>query len=111
MNWAFRPGRKQRNWGLRNTPEMIEVEFAGPLAGLTGGESRIVLTGVSTVEEAVKALSEKYPRLKEYFLKEGSVSRRIIVYVDGNDIRFLDGELTKISSGSKMKIVTALVGG
>jgi len=90
---------------------MIEVELKGPLAGLAGGNTHISLDDAATVSEAVQSLAAVYPDLKTRFYIGNKISKRVIIYVNDTDIRFLQGDETEIPSGAELRIITALAGG
>ncbi len=90
---------------------MIEVELVGPLAELAGGRNILSLQDPATVIAALKHLTDLHPELiKRCFIGE-HLSKRVVVYVDDVDIRLLQGEATKLISGSRIRILTALAGG
>ncbi len=90
---------------------MIEVELDGVLSIITGGTKKIKIRNASTILEAVKYLTEVYPETAGKFFNGQKLSSQIIVYVDGTDIRKLSGEQTALSTVSRIRILSALVGG
>jgi molybdopterin synthase sulfur carrier subunit len=56
-------------------------------------------------------LEENYPGMKERLTDNGKVRRFINVYVNDEDIRFLDKEDTSLKDGDTISIVPAIAGG
>ena len=60
----------------------------------------------------VEALNEAYPGIKDRLCDEsGSLRNFVNVYVNGEDVRFLDGLNTLTKSGDEISIVPAVAGG
>jgi len=71
-----------------------------------------VETKAVDVLELIEELNTQYPGIKERLCDEsGKVRRFINIYVNGEDIRFLQGEETKVEGGSEVSIVPAIAGG
>lgn len=66
----------------------------------------------TTVREQLDQLSVLYPVINERLLnKDGSVHRHINIYVNGEDIRFLDGLSTVVGGQDEISIIPAIAGG
>lgn len=88
----------------------ISVRIPTPLRRLTQGES-VVRAGGTTVSEVLLDLDTRYPGLR-HRLYEGDMLRRFInVYLNDEDIRFLEGEGTPVHDGDLISIVPAIAGG
>ena len=62
--------------------------------------------------EVVESLEEQFPGLKARICDDDGELRSFVnVYVNGEDIRFLDGMGSAISSGDEISIVPAVAGG
>jgi len=89
----------------------VKVRIPTPLQRLTGGESEIQAAG-ETVKEMIGDLNAKYPGFKErLYDEEGRLRRFINIYVNEEDIRFLDGENTKLGEGDDVSVIPAIAGG
>jgi len=89
----------------------VKVRIPTPLQRLTGGESEIEGAG-ETIKEVIQNLNEKYPGFTErLYDEEGKLRRFINIYVNEEDIRFLDGEGTKLSEGDDISVIPAIAGG
>ncbi len=89
----------------------VRVRIPTPLRKLTGGEE-IVEVDAGTVEAAIGALRERFPGMGERLVDEaGEVRRFINVYVNGEDIRFLQNQETPLSDSDELSIIPAIAGG
>jgi molybdopterin synthase sulfur carrier subunit len=88
-----------------------KVRIPTPLRKLTNNEEVVEVTA-STVEAAIAELQSRYPGLKERLLDEtGAVRRFVNVYVNEEDIRFLQNQQTPLSDGDEVSIIPAIAGG
>ena len=70
------------------------------------------LTEASTVGEALDCLLKDYPDLKPHLEDErGSLPPFINVFLNEEDIRFLDGKASQCQQGDEISIVAAIAGG
>jgi sulfur-carrier protein len=76
----------------------------------TGGQARVEAEG-STVGEVLRALVADNPALEERLLEDGRVRGYVNVFVDDEDIRYLDGESTVVPEGAEVSIMPAVAGG
>ncbi len=89
----------------------IRVRIPTPLRKLTEGRG-LVEVGGKTVAEVVDDLERRYPGLKERVCDEsGAVRRFINIYVNEEDIRFMQGSATPVNEGDEVSIVPAIAGG
>jgi molybdopterin synthase sulfur carrier subunit len=90
---------------------MAQVYLPTPLRRLTDGRARVVAEG-QTVEEALAALERRYPGLREQLREPtGEVRRFINVFVNGTEIRMLQGPATPLRDGDEISIIPAMAGG
>lgn len=88
-----------------------KVRIPTPLRKLTNNEE-LVEVNASTVAEAIAELQSRFPGIKERLLDDsGAVRRFVNVYVNEEDIRFLQNQQTPIKSGDEISIVPAIAGG
>lgn len=89
----------------------VKVLIPTPLQKLTKGQAEVELTA-SSVQGLIEELENQYPGVKERLYDEkGSLRRFINIYVNGEDIRFLQGQETKIEDGAEVSIIPAIAGG
>jgi sulfur-carrier protein len=89
----------------------VLVRIPTPLRSLTKGNAEIQAKG-DTIDSLVSDLDRQYPGLKERLLDESGELRRFInIYVNQEDIRFLQAKKTGLKDGDEVSIVPAIAGG
>jgi len=88
-----------------------KVRIPTPLRKLTNNEE-LVEVSANTVGGVIDELQTRYPGIKERLLDDsGTVRRFVNVYVNEEDIRFLQNQQTPIKSGDEISIIPAIAGG
>jgi len=88
-----------------------KVRIPTPLRKLTNNEE-IVVVNAPTISEAIVELQSRFPGIKERLLDEqGEVRRFINVYLNEEDIRFLQNKQTPLKDGDEISIIPAIAGG
>ena len=88
-----------------------KVRIPTPLRKLTNNEE-VVEVNASTINEAIAELQARFPGFKERLLDDtGAVRRFVNVYVNEEDIRFLQNQQTKLKDGDEISIIPAIAGG
>lgn len=78
---------------------------------MTGGESQVAVDG-ATVGEVLTNLDSAHPGFKDKLLDgSGSLVRYVNVFVDDDDVRFLQGLDTPVPDGGTLSIMQAVAGG
>jgi len=89
----------------------VSVRIPTPLKKLAGGQDVVKAEG-KTVGEVIRWLVGTYPDLKERLLDERGEMRRFInVYVNNEDIRFIQNFETPLKEGDQISIIPAIAGG
>ena len=89
----------------------VTVRIPTPLRALAKGNANVQAKG-DTIEDLVGDLERQFPGLRERLMDEGGELRRFInIYVNQEDIRFLDNKATKLKDGDEVAIVPAIAGG
>jgi molybdopterin synthase sulfur carrier subunit len=89
----------------------VTVRIPTPLRALTGQQEVLVGDGGRLIE-CIEALDARYPGLKERLVDEAGQLRRFVnIYVNGEDVRFLQGLDTPLKPGDEVSIVPAVAGG
>ena len=89
----------------------VSVRVPTPLRKLTQGADEVNVQG-DTVKALVDDLERKFPGIKERICDEsGKIRRFVNVYVNGDDIRFLQNLETSVRDGDSISIVPAIAGG
>ena len=88
-----------------------KVRIPTPLRKLTNNEE-LVEVNAATIGDAIVELQTRYPGIKDRLLDEnGSIRRFVNVYVNEEDIRFLQNQQTAIKDGDEISIIPAIAGG
>jgi len=89
----------------------VLVRIPTPLRRMTGGKDKVEVES-STLGEMVESLESEYPGFKERLVDENGELRYFVnIYVNGEDVRFLQGLDTATSTGDEISIVPAVAGG
>ena len=89
----------------------VMIRIPSPLRRITGGQDRVEVEG-STLSETINGLEDQFPGIKERLLDEaGELKHFVNVYVNGEDVQFLQGLNTRINSTDEVSIVPAVAGG
>jgi molybdopterin synthase sulfur carrier subunit len=89
----------------------VSVRLPATLRPHAGGE-RFVVTEPGTVESIMSNLCERYPGIATRVLDEqGRVRRFVNIYVNGEDVRLLDRDGTRVNDGDEVIIAPAVAGG
>jgi sulfur-carrier protein len=89
---------------------MATVRLAPVLRASVGGSKQVTAQG-SNLAEVLNDLYERYPALKEQLQPEGGLSRFINVYVNDQDVRYLQGLETPVGSNDTVILLPAMAGG
>ena len=89
---------------------MPSIKIPTPLRAYTGGENKVEVQG-TTVGEALENLVEQHPDLKQH-LYEGEELRKFVnIFLDDEDVRFLDGTDTELEADDNLRIIPSIAGG
>jgi molybdopterin synthase sulfur carrier subunit len=89
----------------------VTIRIPGPLRRLTAGVDKIDVAG-GTLATAISEMEERFPGMKDRLLDEKGQMRYFVnVYLNGEDVRFLEGLDTAIKAGDELSIVPAVAGG
>ena len=89
----------------------ITVRIPAPLQKLTKNNSEVEAKG-SDIRELIEDLEKNLPGIKERLYDERGVLRRFInIYVNEEDIRFLEMDKTSLEDGDNVSIIPAIAGG
>ncbi len=90
---------------------MPAVRLPTVLRTHAGGAAVVVAEG-ETVAEVLDWLEATYPGLAgQLRTADGAAHRFVNLYVDDDDVRYLDGLATKVSEASEVSILPAVAGG
>ena len=87
------------------------VRIPGPLRRITQNRDRVEVES-DTLAQAIAELEGQFPGISDRLLDDGGELRHFVnVYVNGEDVQFLDGLQTAIKGGDEVSIVPAVAGG
>jgi molybdopterin synthase sulfur carrier subunit len=88
----------------------IRVHIPTPMRQHTDGQAVVEVSGAS-VQTALDALGQKHPGITQRIFDNGQVRRFINVYLNDEDIRYLDSLATAVKDGDELSIIPAVAGG
>jgi molybdopterin synthase sulfur carrier subunit len=89
----------------------LKVRIPAPLRKFTDGSDLLDAKG-ATIGEVLSGLCEQYPEFKpRLFKQEGTLNRFVNVFVNEEDIRFMDDLATPVKEGDDISIIQAVAGG
>lgn len=89
----------------------VTVRIPTPLRKLTGGADEVSVEA-GNIGELIDNLEAAHPGLKDRLCDDaGEIRRFVNVYVNDEDVRFLEGRGTPLKSGDEVSIVPAIAGG
>jgi molybdopterin synthase sulfur carrier subunit len=90
---------------------MSVVKFPAVLRANVGGAREVDATG-ATIGEVLDSLVGSYPSLRDQlFTEDGELNRFVNVYVNGQDVRYLDGRATPVADRDEVRLLPAMAGG
>ena len=89
---------------------MRKVRIPPTLREVTGGERELPAEG-DTVRELLEDLMGRFPALRTQLVEDGDLAPFVNVYVEGEDVRTLDGLETDVRPGSTVILLPAMAGG
>ena len=89
----------------------IKVRIPTPLQKLTQEKAEVELSATS-IRNLIQELDKSYPGIKERICDEhGNLRRFVNVFLNEEDIRFLNKEDTQLKEGDEISIIPAIAGG
>ena len=84
------------------------VKIPTPLRKLTNNETSVDAVG-KTIEQIVESLDSAYPGMRERLIDDNGDLRHFVnIYLNGEDIRYIDGLKSPVSDNDELSIVPAL---
>jgi MoaD family protein len=88
----------------------VRVHIPTPMRQHTEGQAVVEVTAAN-VQAALDALGKKYPALTQRLFENGQVRRFVNVYLNDEDVRYLDNLATLVKDGDELSIIPAVAGG
>jgi MoaD family protein len=90
---------------------MSKIHIPTPLRQYVGKQTSVDVQG-ATVGEAMSALVAKHPDLRKHlYTEDGTLRAFVNLYVNDEDIRYLQKEATALNDGDNISIVPSIAGG
>jgi sulfur-carrier protein len=105
---ANQPGASQT--GGDGVAPTIKVYVPTPFRRLTSGEARVEAAG-TTLGDVIDNLERRYPGFRDLVWADGDILHYVNVYVNGEEVRGLQGSSTRLSEGDEVSFVPMLAGG
>lgn len=89
----------------------ILVRIPTPLQKFTKNQSEVQAEG-TTIQEVLDHLDGSFPGIRERLCDDrGAIRKFINLYLNDEDVRFMDGEKTPLRDGDELAIIPAIAGG
>jgi MoaD family protein len=90
---------------------MSKIHIPTPLRQYVGKQASVDVSG-ATVGEAMNSLVAQHPELRKHlYTDEGKLRAFVNLYVNDEDIRYLQKEATALKDGDNISIVPSIAGG
>jgi molybdopterin converting factor small subunit len=88
----------------------ITVQIPPPMRDQVGGQSEVSVSG-ATVQAALDDLVKQHPGLGPKLFDNGRIRQYVNVFVNDEDVRYLDEMETKLTDGAVVALIPAVAGG
>jgi len=89
----------------------IVVRIPTPLRKMTNGQAKVEVDS-AVLGDLVEKLNSEFPGFKDRLVdEEGELRYFVNIYLNGEDVRFMDGLKTATADGDEISIVPAVAGG
>jgi molybdopterin synthase sulfur carrier subunit len=88
----------------------VRIQIPTPMRQHTEGKATVEVSG-TTVQAVLDDLGRKFPGITSRIFDNGQVRRFVNVYLNDEDIRYLDGLATAVKDGDELAIIPAVAGG
>ena len=89
---------------------MTKVRIPPTLREQAGGQREVAAEG-DTVRDLLEDLMGRFPGLRTQIVEDGDIAPFVNVYVEGEDVRTLDGLETEVTNSSTVILLPAMAGG
>jgi molybdopterin synthase sulfur carrier subunit len=88
----------------------VKVQIPTPMRQHADGQSTVEASG-ATVQAVLADLGARFPALSQRIFDNGQVRRFVNLYLNDEDIRYLDNLATPVKDGDELAIIPAVAGG
>jgi sulfur-carrier protein len=89
---------------------MATIKIPSPLRAYTNSQATITVSG-GTIGAALDDLTTQYPELRQHLYEGDQLRNFVNVFLDDEDVRFLDGLETEIDDSDSLRIIPSIAGG
>lgn len=89
---------------------MTTIRIPTPLRPYTGDSAQVSVTG-ETVGAALHHLTELHPDLRQHLFEGDELRSFVNIYLNQEDVRYLDGADTQLSDNDTLMIIPSIAGG
>ena len=91
----------------------VTVHIPAPLQNLTNSqpEVEVEIADVASIEDLIDGLENMHPGIKNKLVENGEIRGYVRVFVNDEDIRFINGKETQVKEGDSVTIVPSIAGG
>ena len=88
----------------------VRVHIPTPMREHTEGKTVVEVAG-TTVQTVLDDLGTRYPGINKRIFENGKVRRFVNLYLNDEDIRYLENLATPVKDGDELQIIPAVAGG
>ena len=88
----------------------VKVQIPQAMRQHADGNAAVDLSG-ATIKDVLDALSQKFPNISGRIFENGQVRRFVNIYLNDEDVRYLDNLQTPTKDGDELSIIPAVAGG
>ena len=89
---------------------MPTIRIPTPLRPYAGGSSSVPVAG-ETVGTALDDLTKQHPTLRQHLFEDDKLRSFVNIYLNQEDVRFLEGEATAVAENDTLMIIPSIAGG
>ena len=89
---------------------MASIKIPPSLRPFAKDKAQIIVSG-ATVGEAINDLLTQCPDLRTYLIKDGQLRKFVNIFLDEENVQFLDGLETPIEADTNLRIIPSIAGG
>jgi len=88
----------------------VRIQIPTPMRQHTEGKATVEASGGS-VQAVLEDLGQKFPGISQRIFENGQVRRFVNLYLNDEDVRYLDNLNTPVKDGDELSIIPAVAGG
>ena len=89
----------------------VTVHIPLPLQKLTNNQATVEVVDVTSIEELIDSLENDHAGIKDKLIENGEIQGYINIFINGEDIRFMEDEEARLKDGDNVNIVPSIAGG